>query len=105
LPMMSVGAVGVISVATNVVPKQVRQMVDAALADDFTEARQIHLRHLELFKALFVEGNPMGVKMAMQLLGRDTGELRLPCCEVSGAAKTTIHAALFNLGLIQDNVA
>ncbi|MCL2648199.1 MAG: 4-hydroxy-tetrahydrodipicolinate synthase [Phycisphaerales bacterium] len=105
LPMMSVGAVGVISVATNVVPRQVRQMVDAALANDFAEAREIHLRHLELFKALFIEGNPMGVKTAMQILGRDSGEMRLPCCEVSAATRSTIHAALFNLGLIQDNVA
>jgi 4-hydroxy-tetrahydrodipicolinate synthase len=105
LPMMSVGAVGVISVATNMVPRQVREMVDAALANDFAAARAIHLRHVELFKALFVEGNPMGVKAAMELLHRDTGEMRLPCCEVSTGARAAIRAALFNLALLQDNAA
>jgi 4-hydroxy-tetrahydrodipicolinate synthase len=105
LPFMSVGAVGVISVATNIIPRQIRDLVDAALANDFARARQIHQRHFELFKALFVEGNPMGIKTAMALLGRDTGEMRLPLCEVSAGARNTIKTALFNLGLIQDNVA
>ena len=105
LPFMAVGAVGVISVATNIIPKEIRQMVDAALANDFATARQTHLRHIELFKALFIEGNPMGVKAAMELLGRDTGEMRLPLCEVSDAARRTIRAALFNVQMLQDNAA
>ena len=105
VPMMSVGAVGVISVATNIIPKQIRQMVDAALANDFAAARAIHHRYSDLMKALFVEGNPMGVKTAMQILGRDTGEMRLPLCEVSSAACGTIRAALLNVGMIEDNKA
>jgi 4-hydroxy-tetrahydrodipicolinate synthase len=102
LPMLAVGAVGVISVATNIIPKQIRQMVDSALKGDFAEARQIHLRHFDLFKSLFVEGNPMGIKTAMALLGRDSGDMRLPLCEVSAATRTTIRMALFNAGLISD---
>jgi len=105
LPFMSVGAVGVISVATNIIPKQVRQMVDFALANDFAAARQLHQRYLELFKALFLEGNPTGIKTAMALLGRDTGDMRLPLCEVMPATRNAIKTALFNVGLIQDNVA
>jgi 4-hydroxy-tetrahydrodipicolinate synthase len=105
VPFMSVGAAGVISVATNIVPREMRDLVDAALGNDFATARRIHQRHLELFKALFVEGNPMGIKTAMALLGRDTGEMRLPLCEVSAGARHTIKTALFNLGMIQDNVA
>jgi 4-hydroxy-tetrahydrodipicolinate synthase len=105
LPFMAVGAVGVISVATNIIPQAIRQMVDAALANDFAAARQIHLRHMDLFKALFIEGNPMGVKAAMELLGRDTGEMRLPLCEVSDGARHTIRAALFNVQMLQDNAA
>jgi len=105
LPMMAVGAQGVISVATNIIPKQIRQMVDAALENNLTEAREIHLRHYDLFKALFLEGNPMGVKTAMQLLGRDTGEMRLPCCPVTPGTRTALRIALFNLGLITDNIA
>jgi 4-hydroxy-tetrahydrodipicolinate synthase len=102
LPMLAVGAVGVISVATNIIPKQIRQMVDAGLKGDFAEARQIHLRHFELFKSLFLEGNPMGIKTAMNLLGRDTGEMRLPLCEVSAGTRNAIRMALFNTGLISD---
>jgi 4-hydroxy-tetrahydrodipicolinate synthase len=105
LAFMAVGAAGVISVATNIIPKEIRQMVDAALKNDFATARKIHLRHLELFKALFVEGNPMGVKAAMQLLGRDTGDMRLPLCEVSDGARRTVRNALFNAGMLQDNLA
>jgi len=100
LPFMSVGALGVISVATNIIPGQVRRMVDAALANDFAAARQIHLKHLELFKALFIEGNPSGVKTAMALLGRDTGEMRLPLWEVSPSTRATIKTVLMNVGLL-----
>ncbi len=105
LPFMAVGAVGVISVATNIIPREIRQMVDAALANDFASARKIHLRHIELFKSLFIEGNPMGVKAAMQMLGRDTGDMRLPLCEVSDGARRAIRAALFNVQMLQDNAA
>jgi len=105
LPFMSVGAVGVISVATNIIPRQIRQMVDAALANDFAAARNIHHRHAVLFKSLFIEGNPMGVKTAMQLLGRDTGEMRLPLCEVSGPTRLIIRQALINVGILADGQA
>ncbi len=105
LPFMAVGAVGVISVATNIIPGEIRRMVDAALANDFVTARKIHLRHIELFKSLFVEGNPMGVKAAMKMLGRDSGDMRLPLCEVSDAARKMIRAALFNVQMLQDNAA
>jgi len=100
VPFMSVGAVGVISVATNIIPKQVRQMVDAALGNDFATARAIHLKHLELFKSLFLEGNPVGIKTAMQLLGRDTGEMRLPLCEPTAGTREAIKKALATLGIL-----
>ncbi|HVX84224.1 MAG TPA: 4-hydroxy-tetrahydrodipicolinate synthase [Phycisphaerae bacterium] len=105
LPMLAVGAAGVISVASNIIPRQIRQMVDAARAQRLDEAREIHLRHFELFKALFIEGNPMGIKTAMNILGRDTGDMRLPLCEVAAGTRGLIKAALFNAGLIQDNLA
>ena len=105
LPMMAVGAAGVISVASNIVPRQIRQLVDAAASNNFPEARALHQRHWDLFKALFLEGNPMGIKTALQLLHRDTGEMRLPCCEVSAATRTTLRMALFNLALLQDTLA
>jgi 4-hydroxy-tetrahydrodipicolinate synthase len=95
----------VISVASNIVPRQIRQLVDAALSNNFEEAREIHLRHYDLFKALFLEGNPMGIKCAMQLLNRDTGDMRLPCYPVSAATRTTLRTILFNLQLLQDSMA
>ena len=103
--MMAVGAAGVISVATNIIPRQIRHLVDSALANDFAAARQIHQRFFDLTKSLFLEGNPMGIKTAMALLGRDTGEMRLPLCEVSPATRLAIKIALFNAGLLQDNLA
>jgi 4-hydroxy-tetrahydrodipicolinate synthase len=105
LPMMSVGAAGVISVASNLIPKQIRQLVDAAAHNRLDEARQLHLRYFDLFKSLFLEGNPMGVKTAMHLLGRDSGVMRLPLCEVTPGTRTAVRTALFNAGLVQDNAA
>ncbi len=105
LPMMAVGGAGVISVASNIIPKQIRQLVDAAAGSDLATARQIHLRHFELIKSLFLEGNPMGVKTAMSILGRDTGEMRLPLCEVSAGTRNAIKMALFNVQLVTDAAA
>ena len=105
VPMMSVGAVGVISVASNIIPKEMREMVDAALANDFARAREIHQRCFQLFKALFVETNPIGVKTAMELLRRDTGEMRLPLCEASSANRLVIRQALINAGLMGEGRA
>ena len=105
VPMMSVGAVGVISVASNIIPKEMRQLVDAGLANNFAAAREIHHRYLQLFKTLFVETNPIGVKTAMELLGRDSGELRLPMCEASSANRLVIRQALINAGLMAEGRA
>lgn len=100
LPFMSVGAVGVISVASNIVPGAIRKLVDAVLGNNLDEAREIHLKHFDLFKSLFLEGNPAGIKAAMRLLGRDTGDVRLPLWEVSGPTKMAIRQQLVNVGLL-----
>lgn len=105
LPMMAVGAVGVISVATNIVPQEVRSMVDAAARNDFATAREMHRRLYSLFKALFIETNPIGIKTAMALLGRDTGEMRLPLCEASAANRLAIRQTLVNVGLLAEGMA
>ncbi|MGQ9589637.1 MAG: 4-hydroxy-tetrahydrodipicolinate synthase [Planctomycetota bacterium] len=83
LPLLSVGAKGVISVAANVVPKAMVDLVDLALAGDFASARKLHLRLYPLFKALFVETNPIPVKAAMAMQGRIAPELRLPLTPLS----------------------
>jgi len=105
LPIMAVGGHGVISVATNIVPADVRQMVDAAARNDFAAARKIHQRLFPLFRALFLENNPGGIKAAMAMLGRDTGEMRLPLVEIANVNKLATRQALINAGLLAEGTA
>ena len=100
LPMMAVGAKGVVSVAGNIVPGQVRSLVDAVNAGDFALARSIHHKLFALCKALFIETNPIPVKTAMALLGRDTGEMRLPLCEIADANRELLTQALIGAGML-----
>ncbi|MBN1443856.1 MAG: 4-hydroxy-tetrahydrodipicolinate synthase [Planctomycetes bacterium] len=83
LPLMAVGARGVISVAANVVPSLVVDLVDLAAAGDFAAARELHSRLFPLFKILFVETNPIPVKAALAIQGRISPEVRLPLTELS----------------------
>ena len=94
LPVLAVGGVGVISVLSNVLPGKVSDLCRLALAGDFAAARQIHHEVFNLTKALFLDGNPVGVKLAMQMLGRDTGELRLPLVEANEATRHAISSGL-----------
>ena len=78
LPMMALGGQGVISVASNVVPAAVSDMVGALLDGDFERGRELHYELLPLFRALFVETNPIPVKTAASILGLCSDEMRLP---------------------------
>jgi 4-hydroxy-tetrahydrodipicolinate synthase len=91
LPLMSVGGRGVISVASNLLPAQLKHMTKLALAGNFAEAMTIHRKLFPLIKTLFLDGNPAGIKHAMKVAGRDTGEMRLPLWEASDAAKAAIE--------------
>jgi 4-hydroxy-tetrahydrodipicolinate synthase len=91
LPLMSVGAKGVISVASNLLPAQVKQLTRLALAGNFAEAATVHRKLFPLFKSLFLDGNPAGIKHAMKVAGRDTGEMRLPLWEANDAARKAIE--------------
>jgi 4-hydroxy-tetrahydrodipicolinate synthase len=84
LPLISLGGVGVISVASNVAPGAVSDMVRALLADDWERGRELHYELLPLFRALFVETNPIPVKTAASLLGLCSDEMRLPLIPMSG---------------------
>jgi len=83
LPMMSIGAKGVVSVAANVMPKEVAKMVDLALKGDYEGARKIHFKLMPIFKGLFIETNPIPVKTALALMGKIEANWRLPLCEMS----------------------
>lgn len=96
IPFLSVGAVGVISVASNLFPAEVSQMVRLWLAGDIPGAQALHKKFYPLFKDLFVEPNPVPVKFALSLRGKMTADVRLPLCEMSEAnarrVRTTVEA-------------
>ena len=100
LPLMSIGARGVISVVSNLLPEQIKQMTSLALDDRFSEATTIHRELFTLTKALFLDGNPVGIKYAMKVAGKDTGELRLPLVEANDATKQAIQKAMKKLDII-----
>ena len=83
VPMMSVGAVGVVSVASNVIPKEMKRLVDVCLAGNYAEAAAMHRKLYKFFKAMFVETNPIPVKAALALRGLIDEEYRLPLCPPS----------------------
>ncbi|HEY8751638.1 MAG TPA: 4-hydroxy-tetrahydrodipicolinate synthase [Tepidisphaeraceae bacterium] len=99
VPLMSIGAKGIISVASNLVAVDIKAMTQAALAGDFKKAAQIHLRLFPFIRSLFLDGNPVGIKYAMKLAGMETGELRLPLWEASDATKKLIADHVAKLGI------
>ena len=100
LPMMSLGAAGVISVATNVAPRPVVEMVRAAREGRWDDARALHYKLYPLFTDLFLETNPVPVKAAMEMLGMGPAVYRLPLCEMSPAPREQLRATLQKVGLL-----
>ncbi len=101
LPMMSVGAAGIISVASNILPAEVQRQVQLALDGDFAGALAIHRRLYPLYKNLFLESNPVPVKAAMADLGMIAEEYRLPLCEMTAANREILRQTLRQLGILQ----
>ena len=98
LPFMSVGAVGVISVASNIIPKEMVQMVTAALEGNSNDALAIHQRYYPLFNAMLqLAPNPVPIKTARSLTGLCSNDLRLPLVEMSAADKSTLEGILKDL--------
>ncbi|MEG2988487.1 MAG: 4-hydroxy-tetrahydrodipicolinate synthase [Oscillospiraceae bacterium] len=100
VPLMSLGALGVISVAANVIPAEMVKLTHLCLAGDFEAATRLQLRYLPLMDALFCEVNPIPVKAALQLLGRDSGMLRLPLCRPSTQHFVDLQKALADVSLL-----
>lgn len=99
LPMMALGAQGVISVVSNIVPGDVQRMVEAMLRGRSAVARRLHFRLFPLAKAMFVETNPAPVKAAMEMLGMPAGKPRLPLTEPSAESCCVIRRAMLDYGL------
>ncbi|MBO7722091.1 MAG: 4-hydroxy-tetrahydrodipicolinate synthase [Kiritimatiellae bacterium] len=100
LPMIAVGAEGVVSVASNLIPKEMGGMVRSALAGDFVSARRVHEKYYRLFRDLFIDVNPVMVKEALWLMGRVERVFRLPLCETDEACLARLKKTLGELGLI-----
>jgi len=101
VPIMSLGGIGVISVLSNVAPKQTHDMCMKALEGDYAAARKIQLDALPLVDALFSEVNPIPVKAALKMIGIEAGPLRLPLTEISDEHRTVLKKAMADFGLIK----
>lgn len=101
LPFMSVGAHGVISVASNVIPKEVAQMVNAFAAGKADTALKLHTRFYPVFKDLFIETNPVPVKAALAMLGQGEEEYRLPLVPMNARNRDVLRATLKGCGVLK----
>ena len=100
LPIMSLGGTGVISVAANIVPKPMSDMVDAMSKGEVEKALEIHLRLFPLFEAMFLETNPIPVKKAAEIMGLASGDVRLPLGALSAANEAKLRRVLEGQGLV-----
>lgn len=94
LPMISVGACGVISVASNVIPAEMAKLIHSAMAGDFAGALQLHRKYYKLFKHLFIESNPIPVKAAMAMRNMIEEEYRLPLCPLADSNRAILEKTL-----------
>lgn len=101
IPFMSVGAQGVISVASNVAPRDVSQMVKAYASGQTKKAMQLHQKLYPLFKDLFIETNPIPVKAALVMMGQIEEEYRLPLVPISAKSREVLKATLKTVGLLK----
>ena len=97
---MKEGAVGVVSVASNIVPREVSDLVGTALAGRWDEAQALHDRMAELFTNLFIESNPAPIKQALAWQDRMTADVRMPLCEMQPASQEKLRATLRALKLV-----
>lgn len=100
LPFMALGAQGVISVASNVIPRPVVQMVRAAAAGNFAKARKLHDQYHPLFRDLFIETNPVPVKAALAMMGQIEEEYRLPMVPLNPKNREILKATMSRCGVL-----
>lgn len=101
VPLVSLGGKGVISVASHVIPKQMHDMVQYCLDNNFAEATKLQIEYLDLINSLFIEVNPIPVKEALNMMGVNVGSCRMPLYEMSDEHKAVLRASLEKHGLIK----
>ena len=100
LPIMAMGGEGIISVASNLIPAEMSQMVDLALSGKWEEAKKIHYRYLDLMELNFIESSPIPVKYALSRMGKLEEAYRLPLCPLSDPSKKVMDQELDKLNLV-----
>lgn len=100
LPMMAVGASGIVSVASNLIPAQMKQLTDAMLEGNWMAAQDLHRKYYPLFRDQFVETNPIPIKAAMAMAGLLEEEYRLPLCPLAPANREKLAASLKSCGIL-----
>ena len=99
LPLLAVGGKGIVSVVGNIIPKEVRAMVEAFNSGDIKKARELNYKMLPLVKAMFIETNPIPVKAAMEMMGLIDGEIRLPMTKLEGENLKKLKEEMEKYGL------
>ena len=99
-PITALGGKGVISVMANIIPKQTAELAHACLNGDYQKGGAMQCRLMELIDALFIEVNPIPVKTALNLMGKDAGQLRLPLCEMDSKNLEILKTAMQHAGLL-----
>ena len=100
VPLMAIGAKGVIATIGNAMPREIHELAAAGLAGDFERARQLHYQMLPLMRTLFIETNPICIKQALAFMGKCCNELRLPLVPMTPPAAEKLKAAMKELRLI-----
>ena len=100
VPLMSIGGLGVISTSSNIIPAEFAKMTGFCMAGDFKSAAEIHFKYLDLMDKLFIEVNPMPLKAAMNLMGMDVGEPRMPLCDLAPENLEKLRKSMAAVGLI-----
>jgi 4-hydroxy-tetrahydrodipicolinate synthase len=105
LPLIALGGVGIISVASNEIPREMTEMTRAALNNDWTTARRLHRQFLPLMQANFIESNPLPVKAALAMMGRIEEVYRLPLCPMKKETRAKLEKIVNDLALVKKRAA
>ena len=98
LPILALGGHGIISVASHIVGNEIKEMIDSFIKGEVLEAQKIHNKLFPLFKAMFITTNPIPIKTAVNLIGIEVGDLRLPMINVNDEQKEIIINVLEEAG-------
>src|SRR5437660_3785322 len=105
LPVISLGGVGIISVVSNAIPKEMPELTNAALKNDWEKARKLHRKYLPLMQANFIESNPMPVKAVVAMMGRIEEVYRLPMVPVKPETRARLRQIATEIGLVESSAS